>query len=277
MLDARSRYDPRPGCPSNELSNFRDSTKGMLLLYGDLPADEIGPVQLRAVQLWMGDQDLCLSTIHGRVKRLRRIWRWAVSHTLLEPERLLAIQSVEPARLGRASEPVQPVSTEAFEAVLPLLGPVIGIMSKLQLLTGARPAEVCMMRGSDIDRTGEVWKYTPSRHKNQWRGQTREIFLGPKSILLIQPRLRPGPLFLTTHGTVYSTQSYGQAVRRACDRAGVKRWSPNMLRHTAASRIRDQLGIEVAQAVLGHATMRSTEIYAERSERHAIEAAQRFG
>ncbi len=43
------------------------------------------------------------------------------------------------------------------------------------------------------------------------------------------------------------------------------RWHPNRLRHTAATTIRRQYGAEAAQAVLGHAQLSTTEIYAEKS------------
>lgn len=41
-------------------------------------------------------------------------------------------------------------------------------------------------------------------------------------------------------------------------------WSPNQLRHSRATAIRERYGIEAAQTVLGHADPRVTEIYAER-------------
>jgi site-specific recombinase XerC len=42
------------------------------------------------------------------------------------------------------------------------------------------------------------------------------------------------------------------------------RWSPNQLRHSYATEVRKQFGLEAAQVVLGHSTCRVTEIYAER-------------
>jgi integrase len=43
------------------------------------------------------------------------------------------------------------------------------------------------------------------------------------------------------------------------------RWHPNQLRHTAATTIRRHYGAEAAQAVLGHAELSTTEIYAEKN------------
>jgi integrase len=54
------------------------------------------------------------------------------------------------------------------------------------------------------------------------------------------------------------------AIQRACRRAGIPVWSPHRLRHTRATLIRQQYGLEGAKAVLGHTDTKITEIYAER-------------
>ncbi len=80
-------------------------------------------------------------------------------------------------------------------------------------------------------------------------------------------------------GEYYDRRSYAWAIRRACDTAfppphHVKetelsawrrehRWSPNQLRHNAATYLRKQFGIEAARVVLGHSSADVTEIYAE--------------
>jgi site-specific recombinase XerC len=47
-------------------------------------------------------------------------------------------------------------------------------------------------------------------------------------------------------------------------------WHPNQLRHSAATEIRRQFGLEAAQVVLGHAKADVTQVYAERD--HALAA-----
>jgi integrase len=92
-------------------------------------------------------------------------------------------------------------------------------------------------------------------------------------------------------GDHYTGGTYRQAIHRACDRAfphpalaGIPekdltydqreelktwrkahRWHPHTLRHSAATSIRGQYGLEAAQAVLGHSELRTTQIYGERS------------
>jgi len=41
------------------------------------------------------------------------------------------------------------------------------------------------------------------------------------------------------------------------------RWHPNQLRHTAATRLRKEFGIEAARVILGHSSATITEVYAE--------------
>jgi integrase len=56
------------------------------------------------------------------------------------------------------------------------------------------------------------------------------------------------------------------------------RWSPNQLRHTAATRIRKEHGLEAAALILGHASAEITDaVYAERDHGKAFAVAQRSG
>ena len=57
---------------------------------------------------------------------------------------------------------------------------VVADMVRLQRLTGCRPADLCIMRPCDIDRSGEIWQYRPSSHKLEHRGRERLIFVGPQ-------------------------------------------------------------------------------------------------
>lgn len=54
-------------------------------------------------------------------------------------------------------------------------------------------------------------------------------------------------------------------------------WSPNQLRHAAATEIRREFGLEAAQVILGHAKADVTQIYAERDLTLGVEVARRIG
>ena len=78
-------------------------------------------------------------------------------------------------------------------------------------------------------------------------------------------------------GEHYSVDSYRQAIHRACDKAGVERWSPNQLRHTVGTDIRQKYGLEAAQVTLGHSQADVTQLYAERDADLAREVARKIG
>jgi integrase len=55
------------------------------------------------------------------------------------------------------------------------------------------------------------------------------------------------------------------------------RWSPHRLRHSAATRIRKEFGIESARVVLGHSAANVTGIYAEIDRQRAVEVMRQIG
>ena len=155
------------------------------------------------------------------------------------------------------------------------------------------------MRPADIDRSGDIWVYTPEHHKLKWRddGVPCRLAIGPECQKLLTPfLLRNAKHYcfspveaLADHNTArreqretklwpshanrksrgnggrqprerYKTASYRRAIHRSCDRASIERWCPNQLRHLRAGEIKERLGIEVAGAVLGHRHTKTTEI-----------------
>lgn len=85
-----------------------------------------------------------------------------------------------------------------------------------------------------------------------------------------------------TPGECYSTDSYRRAITRACKAAikagaDIEPWSPNRLRHTAATEVRKRFGLEAAQTILGHSTAKMTEVYAEKDLQAGVEVARAMG
>jgi integrase len=161
------------------------------------------------------------------------------------------------------------------------------------------------------------WIYRPSRHKTEHLNRERIIFFGPRAQAILRPLLpldvtkhvfspkqtvierharrraqRKTPLWEShvAHQSAkrkdqpkrapresYTTGSYRKAIRRACLKAGVPIWHPHQLRHTAATTIRRQFGLEAAQAVLGHNELGTTQIYAERNLEAARDVMKAIG
>ena len=165
------------------------------------------------------------------------------------------------------------------------------------------------MRGCDLDTVGKVWAYTPAAHKTEHYDQERVVYLGPRAQAIVGPFLRRdlGAYLFSprdaekdrhaaaqTHrrpdqqptpretgrrvGACYTVASYRRAIHRACESVNVPSWQPNQLRHNAATRIRREYGIEMAQTVLGHRLGSNvTEVYAEANVKRAREVIARVG
>jgi integrase len=116
------------------------------------------------------------------------------------------------------------------------------------------------------------------REVNRQRSESRTTPLScgnrPGSNRKAEPAREPGDR--------YCTASYRRAVEYAISaarRAGltIASFHPHQLRHTAATRIRREMGRDAARALLGHRHMKITDDYAEIDETLAVEAARRFG
>jgi integrase len=217
---------------------------------------------------------------------------------------------------AKESEPVKPVPSAFVDAALHHVPRTVAALIHLQLLTAARPGELLIMRTCDLDTSGKIWTYTPASHKSTYRGHRRTIYFGPQAQAVVQPFLktelqafifsprdsvaklrmerhaarrtplsygnRPGTnrirrMAKRSPGDKYTVHSYGRAIRRACDRAGVPIWSPHRLRHNAATFLRKEFGLDVARIVLGHRSPAITEVYAELDHGKALEVVGKVG
>jgi integrase len=76
---------------------------------------------------------------------------------------------------------------------------------------------------------------------------------------------------------MYSARSYGMCVAEACEKAGVPIFRCNRIRHTYATKVRREHGLEAAQVLLGHSQADVTQIYAERNLSLARDVAAKIG
>ncbi|MFO0857078.1 MAG: site-specific integrase [Phycisphaerales bacterium] len=163
---------------------------------------------------------------------------------------------------------------------------------------GPRAQEIVreFLRPGDVHRPlfspaeSEAWRRAQLRDERTTKVTASQARRDARRRVMVEKSLRrPSDRF--------DTQSYGRAIDNACRRAfphpelaGVPRaslnaaqlkeldqwerehrWSPNQLRHAAATQIRRAFGLDHAAAVLGHSELTTTQIYAERS-RHTAEA-----
>ncbi len=108
----------------------------------------------------MVDAGLSRGVVNHRVRRIKRAFKWAVEEELVPPPVYQGLATVAGLRKGRSATPdpppVRPVAEAIVKATLPFLPAIVADMVSFQRLTGCRPAEVCIIRPCDVDRTGEV-------------------------------------------------------------------------------------------------------------------------
>jgi integrase len=131
----------------------------------------------------MIDADHSRSHINAQINRIKRMFKWGVAEELIPPLVFDGLSAVTGLRRGRCDAremaPVLRAEDDIVAQTLPWMPPVVADMVRLQRLTGMRPAEVCLLRPCDLDRTDDVWVYGPATHKTEHHGRPRNVFLGP--------------------------------------------------------------------------------------------------
>jgi integrase len=288
---AAAYYRRLDGTPTYEVANIKLALRPLKELYGTIQAGEFGPLALQAVRHRMIATGWCRTNINRNVGRIKQVFKWAVAQQLIPAAVFHGLQAVAGLQLGRSgakeSEPVKPVPQAFIDAVLPRVSPPVAAMIRLQLLTAARPGELLVLRGCDLETSGPIWTYSPALHKTAYRGHKRTIYLGPQAQAIVKPFLstsltaflfspraakeaywaerranRKTPMTPSqakrrrkqnpkrSPGDSYTIYSYRCAIARACREAGVPEWGPHRLRHNAATLLRKQFGLEKASRVM---------------------------
>jgi site-specific recombinase XerD len=345
-------YYVRAGKQTSQVHVVRLALEPVRELYGHTKAMDFGPLALKAVRQRLLTNRVIRKLVKGKIEelprravsratanslvsRIRQMFQWAASEELLPASVHQSLTTVSGLKRGRTAareaEPIKPVPDAMVDPVRPHVSRQVWAMIELQRWTAARPGEIVIMRGIDINMAGNVWEYVPGRHKNEFRGSERTIFIGPQAQEILKPWLKPNlqaHLFSPAEaederlaeqrenrrtprypshqkykgklkrdrdrrslGDHYSPEAYRRAIARGCDLAfphptlsatakeelseaqvselqawrKLHRFHPNRLRHTAATRIRREYGLEVAQVILGHAKLGTTQVYAEKN------------
>ena len=300
-----------PTAHSSEFTNVRHAIAHLTTLHGRVEIEEFGPLKLKEVQQAMVALGKSRGYINSQVGRIRRMFRWGVSEELVPVTVLNALEAVPGLRVGRTTAPEgrerEPAKWADVEPCFEHLAPPVRAMLWLQWYTGARSQSVCLAKPIQFRRDRNPWEWQP-RHKTEYRKKTITIFIGPKLQQILDPFFvdRPDECFLFSphesaewyqqerakqaqgksqrcgreNGRIrecYDTGSYRQAIGRAQIKAGVPMWTPHQLRHARATMVREQFGLEAAQAVLCHESIAATQIYARRNDAMARKIAAELG
>lgn len=210
---------------------------------------------------------------HTRLSTIRRFFRWMAKmrHIEMSPCETLDMPRLE-KRLPKAI-----LTTAEVEQILsvPDVATPMGIRDRaiLETLysTGIRRAEICALNLHDLD--GERGTIIVRQGKGK---KDRMIPIGSRAVAWIEKyveEVRPklvrepddGTLFLTRFNLSFSPERMAELVRQIIDDAAIaKQGSCHLFRHTMATlMLEGGADIRFIQAMLGHASILSTEIYTQ--------------
>lgn len=211
-----------------------------------------------------------------QLNRLKNAIRWAVSEelcsrTVWENVSIISSDDID----GVTYDKIKPADWEDVVAVKPYTNARVWDIIHILWLTGMRTGEVLKMKSTDIECSRDVWIYRPVDHKTRRFGKEKFVAIGPQAIEILRKYWRDGYLF-TWRDSYFGEKLFLSYVNLAISRAKCKHWHPHQLRHSRATMLNNQIGLEAAASVLGN-TIQAAQIYAEKNQQLAIQAARAYG
>ena len=257
-------------------------------LIGNKLANAVKPADLVRFREQMATEGrLAIRSVNRKLEQVKRVFRYAVETGMVDVTVYQALAIVENAKLSthkKLKPPKRrpPVPLESAVQIIGTLRPIVRDLLLVQLYSGSRPGEINRMRKCDVEMSGDVWIYHMKKHKTALRTGSEAVrYLGKRCQAILQPRLQECPngglVFANKNGNVLQTKHVRDELQEACKKAGVEPFCPYQLRHTAATIGRKIAGLDGAQALLGHQSIQTTEIYAERVDEKAVKIAREFG
>ncbi|MFV0664542.1 tyrosine recombinase XerC [Denitromonas sp.] len=256
------------------LTSYRRELRKLAELAGAVPPDSITSAQIRRFAARLHGDGLSPRSVARALSAWRGFFRWRVRHHGASDN---PAESVRPPRAPRTLP--KNLSPDAMVALLdaPADDPLDvrdHAMFELLYSAGLRLAELLSLdvdRGVDV-AAGEV-TVTGKRGKTRIVPVGRAALVALDAWLAVRGTLAPAQekaLFVTRQGTRPS---------QAAVRSRLDRWArmhgdgthvhPHMLRHSFASHVLQSSGdLRAVQEMLGHASIRSTQVYTHLDFQH---------
>jgi site-specific recombinase XerD len=236
-------------------------------LHVGTPLDQLGPDDIRSYHAHLlEDRKLAVNTVVLNICALRFLYikvlkRRDMKEDLPYPKQRLRLPVV--LSPGEVAQVIAGASNLHHRTILMTL-----------YSTGLRRAELCRLKVSDVDSKRMMLRVIQGKG-----GIDREVPLSRKLLSALreyyrwmrpQTYLFPGTVNHLRADKPISEKIVWQAVREACERAGIKkRVTPHTLRHCFATHLLES-GADLCsiQMMLGHSDLEATTVYLHLSRRH---------
>ena len=196
-------FESRPGFSVSDRDRHRRIARQVLALFPHYDAEQFTQIELESVRDSFQHEGFIKDGEHheysyrylNRIANfVRAVFKWGVTKRLVAPtvyENLKYLYPLRENEVGEYDDSEREAADEqSFEAILPLLLPVYRDILSIVRYSAMRPSEVCRMRICDILMDGEVWVYSPHKHKTKRRGKARAVALGKRSQEILLPRMK---------------------------------------------------------------------------------------
>jgi integrase len=219
----------------------------------------------------MAAERLTRPYINESMRKVKRWLRWAADKGHAPMSLAAELQLVQPLKIGRtkAREPGQrtPATMAQIAQAIARCEGVCRDVTKLCQLTASRPGEILSLTSSEIIITDRGCWIEKRHHKTAYKARARIIPLTAPALAILERYYRPlvPDLYLFPSrkpGEHLTSGALRKALHQACREAGLPIINPYDLRRRGARVARQTIGLDSAQALLGHANVTTTERYA---------------
>lgn len=250
------------GKNSNEPVYIGYALKAIRKSFANLPVKEFGPAQLKTVRSELVQAGYVRRTCNKRIQQIVRLFRWAVSEDLAEPDQWQRLQAIEPiarGQFGAVDRPrTRPVSDEHFHLTLQHASPKVAAALRILALTGMRTGELLQMRPQDVDMTGDHWIYRPQSHKTQHKTGDTLIAVPAPAVATLATYM---PKKYSDRWFPHCSSWLRLAVKRICQAHDIPLWHPHQLRHRFVTKVANAINEKAAQTLARHHDPKMTDHY----------------
>lgn len=200
------------------------------------------------------------NTIVTKIHKLNSLFDWLLKEEYISKNPMDRIEKPKETKA-----PPKFLTHEEIELVRESADGISKTLFELMYSTGLRVSEVSDLRKQDVDFLSKTAWVSDGKG-----GKSREVRLSTRAILVLKQYLETRAdddpyLFRSNFGSKLSTDSIYRYMKILGEKAGLRRkLTPHMLRHTFATHLLDAgTPIELVQHLLGHESVKTTQVYAQ--------------
>lgn len=266
------QHSSRTNAPKS-LEGMRDRLRLFLEAFGDQNTKRVSREALIAF-LQSSQGTLSDTTHRANITAVERLQSWSVRFEYLKKPWTRRGDVRKPPQVNRDTLP----TLEQSAQILSIMRPDAQLIYRCQILTGARPGELCGAMVDQLHGTPGEMLIILEKHKTVKKtGKPRRILLSEQAEAVVRESIgdrTDGPIFLTRLRKPWVVDRLSREFRRCRNKLGLsKRIVLYSTRHQAASlMIEAGADISVVQAQLGHTDIATTQKYLHINDRKVRES-----